>query len=43
MSEALDRFRFLLKTDYLNGLTIGASITNFVRDMQMSGINSIMV
>ena len=31
---------FLLKTDYLNGLTIGASITNFGRDMQMSGINS---
>ncbi|MBU94982.1 MAG: hypothetical protein CL669_05255 [Balneola sp.] len=31
---------FLLKTNYLNGLTIGASITNFGRDMQMSGINS---
>ncbi|NBW69935.1 MAG: hypothetical protein EBR32_00785 [Bacteroidetes bacterium] len=31
---------FLLETNYLNGLTIGASITNFGRDMQMSGINS---
>jgi len=31
---------FLLKTNYLNGLTIGASITNFGRDMQMSGINA---
>lgn len=31
---------FLLKTEYLNGLTIGASITNFGNDMQMSGINS---
>jgi hypothetical protein len=31
---------FLLKTDYINGLTIGASITNFGNDMQMSGINS---
>lgn len=31
---------FLLKTDYLNGLTIGASITNFGRDMTMQGINT---
>lgn len=31
---------FVLKTDYLNGLTIGASIMNFGGDMQMSGINS---
>jgi hypothetical protein len=31
---------FLLKTDYLNGLVIGASITNFGRDMTMSGINT---
>mgnify|MGYP001549881631 CR=1 FL=1 len=31
---------FLLKTDYLNGLTIGASITNFGRDMTMAGINT---
>lgn len=31
---------FLLKTDYLNGLTIGASITNFGNDMKMEGINS---
>lgn len=31
---------FLLKTDYLNGLTIGASITNFGQDMTMRGINT---
>lgn len=31
---------FLLRTNYLNGLTIGASITNFGRDMTMSGINT---
>lgn len=31
---------FLLKTNYLNGLTIGASINNFGGKMQMEGINS---
>ncbi len=31
---------FLLKTDYINGLTLGASITNFGNELQMSGINS---
>ncbi len=31
---------FLLRTDYINGLTIGASITNFGRDMTMAGINT---
>ncbi len=31
---------FLLETDYLNGLTIGASISNFGGKMQMDGINS---
>lgn len=31
---------FLLRTNYLNGLTIGASITNFGQDMTMSGINT---
>lgn len=31
---------FLLKTDYMNGLTIGASISNFGGKMQMDGVNS---
>lgn len=31
---------FLLKTQYLNGLTLGASISNFGGKMQMDGINS---
>lgn len=31
---------FLLKTEYINGLTIGAAITNFGNDLQMTGINS---
>lgn len=31
---------FLLKTDYINGLTIGASISNFGGKMQMDGVNS---
>ncbi len=31
---------FILKTEYLNGLTIGASISNFGGQMQMDGINS---
>lgn len=33
-------FGFLLKTKYLNGLTLGASINNFGGQMQMDGINS---
>lgn len=31
---------FILKTNYFNGLTIGASISNFGGKMQMDGINS---
>lgn len=31
---------FMLQTEYLNGLTIGAAITNFGNDMKMSGINT---
>lgn len=31
---------FILKTDYVNGIIVGASITNFGNDLQMSGINS---
>lgn len=31
---------FLLKTDYVNGITIGASITNFGNKMKMKGINT---
>lgn len=31
---------FLLKTEYINGLTIGASISNFGGKMQMDGVNS---
>ena len=31
---------FILKTNYFNGLTIGASINNFGGKMQMDGINS---
>ncbi len=31
---------FLLRTEYLNGLTIGASISNFGGKMQMDGVNS---
>lgn len=33
-------FGFVLKTDYLNGLSVGASISNFGGAMQMDGINS---
>lgn len=33
-------FGFILKTQYLNGLKIGASISNFGGKMQMDGINS---
>lgn len=31
---------FLLKTEYLNGMTIGAAISNFGGKMQMDGVNS---
>lgn len=33
-------FGFILKTQYLNGMKIGASINNFGGKMQMDGINS---
>ena len=33
-------FGFILKTDYLNGMVIGGSISNFGGKMQMDGINS---
>jgi hypothetical protein len=33
-------FGFILKTDFINGLSLGASINNFGGKMQMDGINS---
>tara|TARA_Y100001935_G_scaffold238369_1_gene224877 strand:- start:249917 stop:251005 length:1089 start_codon:yes stop_codon:yes gene_type:complete len=33
-------FGFVLQTEYLNGMRIGAAISNFGGNMQMSGINS---
>jgi hypothetical protein len=33
-------FGFVLLTDYLNGMTVGATISNFGGSMQMDGINS---
>ena len=33
-------FGFILRTDYLNGLVLGATISNFGGSMQMDGINS---
>lgn len=33
-------FGFILQTEYLNGMTVGASISNFGGRMQMDGINA---
>ena len=35
-------FGFVLQTDYLQGISLAASIQNFGRKMQMSGVNSVV-